>query len=336
MQITDKTKHFCKEAVFNFFQFVENLLFIYIFMYFFGSENILPAVSLGVAFTMFPYSDLQIKPGVMFGITIVLFTMGGCIAQLAYAPLWLAAPCYFGYLIVLILLSHEPEMYKPSISFLINFVFCQSTPVSHELFMNRFLCLFLGSIFVGGYTYVIWKLRGYGKEGRGLREQISLCSVNKSYLFRMAFGVSFAMLVGSALQLKKPLWISIVVMSLTQLEFSQTLERIQHRFIGTMIGVVIFFVFFQLLIPKEYAAMFVLMMGYISFFMPQYKYKSIINAISALNASLVLLDTRTAILNRITCLLAGIVIVLAVAGLAYGLKKVNVRIKTHKNISVYS
>lgn len=336
MQITSKTKHFCKEAVSNFFKFVENLLFIYIFMYFFGNENILPAVSLGVAFTMFPYSDLGIKPSVMFGIIVGLFTIGGCVAQLANGSVWLAAPCYFVYLILLILLSHEPEMYKPSISFLINFVFCQSTPVSNELFLNRFLCLFLGSIFVGAFTCAVWKMKGFGKEGRGWKEQISLCSLNKSYLFRMAFGVTFAMFIGSYLHLKKPLWISIVVMSLTQLEFSETLERIEHRFIGTMIGVVIFFVFFQILIPKEYAAIFVLLMGYISFFMPQYKYKSIINAISALNASLVLLDTRTAILNRIACLIAGIVIVLMVAVLAFALKKLKQWIQTEKNISVYS
>ena len=84
-------------------------------------------------------------------------------------------------------------------------------------------------------------------------------------------------------------------MSLTQLEFSETLERIKHRFIGTLIGVVLFFIFFQVLIPQKYAIWVVMLLGYVGFFLPDYKYKQVINAVSALNASLVILDTMTAI-----------------------------------------
>ena len=101
-------------------------------------------------------------------------------------------------------------------------------------------------------------------------------------------------------------------MSLTQLEFSETLERIKHRFIGTLIGVVLFFIFFQVLIPQKYAIWVVMLLGYVGFFLPDYKYKQVINAVSALNASLVILDTMTAIETRILCLTAGILIVLMI------------------------
>lgn len=56
----------------------------------------------------------------------------------------------------------------------------------------------------------------------------------------------------------------------------------------------------------------VMLLGYLGYFFPEYKYKQVINAISALNASLVLLDTQTAIENRILCLIAGILIVLSI------------------------
>ena len=118
------------------------------------------------------------------------------------------------------------------------------------------------------------------------------------------------MLIGMLLQLKKPLWISIVVMSLTQLDFAETFQRIKHRAIGTVCGAVLFLVLFRVLIPEQYAGVAILAIGYISFFIPEYKYKQVVNAINALNASLVLLDTFTAIENRVLCLLAGIAIVL--------------------------
>ena len=51
------------------------------------------------------------------------------------------------------------------------------------------------------------------------------------------------MLIGSLFEISKPLWISIVVMSLTQLEFTETLTRIKHRFVGTLVGIIIFFIF---------------------------------------------------------------------------------------------
>lgn len=105
-------------------------------------------------------------------------------------------------------------------------------------------------------------------------------------------------------------------MSLTQLEFCETLERIRHRFLGTLVGVVLFFIFFQYIIPQQYAMFVIMFLGYIGFFLPEYKYKQVINAISALNASLVILDTKTAIENRVFCLLLGIVIVMMIYMLA--------------------
>ena len=110
----------------------------------------------------------------------------------------------------------------------------------------------VGGIFVGGCVVLNWYRHGYGGKIR-VRQQILRCQVNRSYLLRMSFGVSLAMLIGSLFEISKPLWISIVVMSLTQLEFTETLTRIKHRFVGTLVGIIIFFIFFQYLIPQQYA-----------------------------------------------------------------------------------
>lgn len=303
-------KTLLKDIILNAGRFLFNIAFIMVFQILFGAENILPAVAISVGFTMLPQYDLGIKPFTMFIITIFLYTGSGAIAQFAFAQPIIAFIFNFMFIALIILLTNEPLIMKPNISFLLCFVFSQSTPVPWDLFANRMLSLVCGSLLVGFYILINWYHKGYGKDGRNLKEQVLLCQVNRSYLFRMSFGIAIAMYFGMIFHVQKPLWISIVVMSLTQLEFTETMERIKHRFIGTLIGVICFFIFFQYLIPKEYAMLVVMFLGYIGFFFPEYKYKQIINAISALNASLVLLDTKSAIENRILFLIVGVLIVL--------------------------
>ncbi|MEG1742007.1 MAG: FUSC family protein [Acetivibrio sp.] len=86
--------------------------------------------------------------------------------------------------------------------------------------------------------------------------------------------------------------------------------RIKHRTIGTILGILIFIVVFQYLVPPKYVFILVFLIGYINNFIKEYKYTQILNAVNAINASLVMLDTSTAIENRVMCLLCGILIVL--------------------------
>lgn len=296
----------------NAFRFAITLGFILVFQALFGTANILPGVAIAVGFTMLPKMDLPFRPWTMFFVTVGLYTLSGVVGEFALLPPWIAFPFYFLFCATIILLTNEPIAYKPNISFLLCFVFSQATPLPWDQASSRILAVFLGSMFVGACILISWYRLGYGKQSRSLKEQIRLCSKQRSYIFRMSFGLAFAMMLGVWLGLKKPLWISIVVMSLTQLEFSETVERIKHRFIGTMVGVVLFFLIFQLLIPAKYAFFIILFLGYLGFFLPEYKYKQVLNAMSALNASLVLLDGMSAIGNRIFWLLAGIAIVLII------------------------
>lgn len=296
---------------YNAFRFIISLGFIIGFQTLFGVENTLLGVAISVGFTMLPLCHLDLKPWTMFWIIVFLYGGGPLIAQLSIVNPWLAFVCDFLFLALIILIANEPIEYQTNITFLLCFVFSQSTVVSWEQFPMRAISGIAGGLFVGACVVFNWHRKGYGGE-IGIRQQVLRCQVNRSYLLRMSFGVSLAMLIGSLFHISKPLWISIVVMSLTQLEFSETLTRIKHRFIGTLVGIVIFFVFFQYLIPQQYAGLFVMFLGYMGFFLPEYKFKQIINAISALNASLVILDTMTAIENRLICLIAGIGIVLLI------------------------
>lgn len=304
-----KKQHFGKLIIENALRFAFSVGYSFVFPMIFGMENVLPSVALCVGLTMLPFAELNVAPLTMAGITILLNLGCGLVAQLALAPVWLALPFNLIFVAVLLLLTCEPTLTKPSISFLLCFVFCQSSPVAPERLPMRLLALLVGSLITAATLLIVWKKRGYGVNGRHLVEQVRHCLKHRAYILRMSVGLAAAMFVGMFFHLRRPLWISIVVMSLTQMDVGSTLERIKLRTIGTVIGVGVFVIVFGLLVPPQYAMVAVLMMGYLSFFTSDYKHKTVVNAISAINASLALMDTGSAIQNRVACLAAGIGIV---------------------------
>lgn len=302
----------------NLFKFLCMMVFITIFQALFGAENILIGVAISVGLTMFPTGYTGIRRGPTVFTILVLYVGGALLSETALLSPWLALPLNFLFLVALLALSMEPELMKPSISFLLTFIFGQATPVPWEALPKRLASALAGALFVAAWTYVAWRRHGYGgPDARTLRQQCALCVRNRAYILRMSIGVSFAMLAGMLLHLKKPLWISIVVMSLTQMRFDQTRERIKYRSFGTVVGAVLFILIFRVVVPEQYGMAVILLLGYLSYFTTAYQYKQIVNAMNALFAAMVLLDTGAAILNRVLCLAAGIVIVLGMYGLEH-------------------
>ena len=296
----------------NALRFLFNVGYSMLFPLIFGMENVLPSVAMCVGLTMLPFGDLDVKPGFMAALVVVMNLGCGLVSQLALGSPWVALPVNFLFVCVMLLLTCEPQLTKPSISFLLCFVFCQSTPVAPERLPLRLLGLLAGSSITAVVLLINWKRKGFGVHGRNLPQQVRHCSKHIDYVLRMAFGLSAAMFIGMYFHIVKPLWISIVVMSLTQMDFGETLERIKLRTIGTVIGVGAFVIVFGFFIPQQYSIIAILLMGYLSFFTSDYKHKTVVNAISAINASLVLLDTGAAIGERVLFLLMGVGIVLVI------------------------
>lgn len=329
MEGNSKLKWLLKESLINALRFMFNLLFISVFQILFGTVNIMAGIAIGVGWTMFPKGFTGVRPWSMAAIIVILYAGGSIVAQLALCSPWLALPFNLMFTAVLLLLSAEPVKQKPSISFLLCFIFCQSTPVSAADFPLRLTGVVLAGIFVAATALIYWKKDGHWNEGRTLKQQIAMCRINKGYILRMSLGLALAMFAGTIFDLKKPLWISIVVMSLTQIEFRDTIERIKHRSLATIAGVTMFLILFNVVIPEQYAFIVILALGYLSFFTPEYKYKQVVNAISAINASLILLDTMSAIQNRFFCLAGGVLIVVFMWFIQHPVKKLHQTISEH-------
>ena len=143
-----KKRTLWEQAVENALRFAFNLAFVFVFQSIFGVQNVLPGVAIGVGMTMFPDGYIGVRPVTMAGIIIGLYC--GCVIAGQTALMLPAAALVIDFLFVLLImaLTCEPTMYKPAISFLLCFVFAQSTPVPPAAFPMRLA----GAAAGGGHT----------------------------------------------------------------------------------------------------------------------------------------------------------------------------------------
>lgn len=296
---------------YNTFRFIMMMGFIMIYMKIFGKENTLPGVAIYVGIMTFPKMNTGIKLYDMLIMMATLFIGSGIVAQVGVISPWLALPLNLIYIFITMIVTTEPAPYKMNMVFLLPLLFCQSVPVSIDLFTKRMFGILIATIITLLATYIEWKKRGYGVEGRSLKEQIKEGIKYFDVSARMAVGISIAILIASLINSSKPLWVSIVVMSLTQIDTSDMVDRIKYRTTATVCGIFFFSIVFGYILPIKYAAVLVMILGYVGFFIEEYKYKQFINFISSINASLILFNAETAMVNRFKGLFMGIIIVLA-------------------------
>lgn len=312
--VTKLTTHIKQTFRSNLIDYTTNLLFILVFTLIFGSENLLPIVALSVGYLMFPKINFGVKNSVLVMTNLLLFPLGGILSQLPHSHPFILFFIYGAFTLLILVLTAEPIAFQYSIPYLINFLFCQSTPVATSQVLNRIICLVVGSIFLSILAVTSKKKQPLSTtQPLGLKEQMKRSLTHPLYITKMTLSVSIAMSLAILINAPKPLWISIVAMSLTEIHFSETVKKTRERIIGTTFGVIIFYLFLVKLIPTPYAMVFILTEGFISYFLVDYKHKTIVNSIAAMNAALVLFPSGVSIMNRFIGLFIGIAIAVVVA-----------------------
>jgi len=170
--------------------------------------------------------------------------------------------------------------------------------------------LAVGGLLDGIVYYLHHRKKTYKRTYRDLLREAFKNSTRSRFVLRMTLGITAAATAGALLHVAKPMWISIVVMSLTQPFTHDTHERIQHRLVATVVGRIIFSVLFNYLIPPVYSTLALMVLGYIYMFVKEYKIQQVFVTINALAAAMILFDASTSIPMRITLLVFGIAIVL--------------------------
>jgi len=231
-------------------------------------------------------------------------------AQLNTISPWIALPFNLVFVFLVMAATSEPTYLKMNVIMLLPFVFNQSVPVDFNGFKARMAVTVIGTLIVIVCTYIQWTKNGYGKDGsRTLIEQIRKGLKHANTALRMTLGVSFALILSTILKSQKPLWITIVVVSLTQFTSQEMVSRIKYRLLGTILGSIFFVITFNYILPIEWGIAVVFLFNFIGAFLDEYKYKQFINTVSAINASLIIYNTDRAILGRFVGLFIGILIV---------------------------
>ena len=207
--------------------------------------------------------------------------------------------------------SEKPE-YKAYIPFILIYIFDQSNIAVGEDFYTRMVSLIVGGIITGVVYYFRHKNLKEGIHISKIMKDIDITSPRFIISIRMAIGVSIAILIGTLLGLQRTMWISMSVMSLTQLEFETTKERFKHRIVYTLIGAVAFVLLFQVLIPEKYNGLASIILSYIYTFIKDYKHQIIFITVNALSASMLIFDPTEAIGTRILLIISGCMLAMVI------------------------
>lgn len=290
--------------------FLGSLIFINVYSMLFGATETLVGVAMLTGYAMMRNMDLGFDAGEATAGIFLLFPLIGIMAHISQFNLLLAIPVHFFTVYFLMLLSSLPLAYKTYMPFILCYIFAQSNPVSGQLIFNRMIGLTAGGLLIAMVYYLSHRKKVYKRKFRTLLEEIPKNSTRNHFILRMAVGITVAAELGGILHVAKPMWITIVVMSLTQPFTVDTHMRIRYRLIATISGSVIFMFLFGYLIPPSYSTYVLLFLGFIYSFASEYKVQQIFVTINALGAAMILFGPITSIPLRIILLILSVGVVL--------------------------
>lgn len=290
--------------------FTITLVFINLYAILFGKSETLVGVAIITGYSMMQNLDLGFDSREAAIGIFLLFPFIGMMAHISQFNLLLAIPIHFITVYLLMLLSSLPLAYKTYMPFILCYIFAQSNPVSEQMLLNRILGLTVGSLVISLAYFLSHRTKAYKRNLKSLLKDIPKNSTRNHFILRMAIGITLAAELGGMLHAAKPMWITIVVMSLTQPFTEDTHARIRYRLIATVIGSAIFMFLFGFLIPPSYSTYFLLFLGFIYSFASEYKIQQIFVTINALGAAMILFGPDTSIPMRIILLILGVTVVL--------------------------
>ena len=177
----------------------------------------------------------------------------------------------------------------------------------------RMASLAAGGALVGIIYFIVHRKKPCPKVGvlSAIKNTASeYASVRTRFFLRMAIGMTIAMFIGDMIGSARTLWLSLPILSLTQLKPHETAHRTAYRIFATIIGGLIYISVFDFIIPAEYLNIGLLVAGYIYTYINKYQFQQIFVVISALGSAHSLgLESAVAWPARLIYLLIGVLIV---------------------------
>lgn len=145
------------------------------------------------------------------------------------------------------------------------------------------------------------------------KRKFRINSLRVSYSIRLAILISFSTFVTDYFDLAQGKWLIYTVFSLTQPYFEASHIRAKKRVVGTVVGVVLVGLLFNIIKDVGMRTMIILIVGYLGSYAIDYRTISIAVTMSAIcSASLNVDSPNMLIINRVVFVLLGIVLAIIV------------------------
>lgn len=290
------------------------LIFVMSFSTLFGSVNMLIGVAIITGILMFWNMDIGIRKAQAPLLIATVFVAIGAFSYVSGLNPVLGFIVHLVSIFLIMLLFSERIEYKAFLPFMLCYVFAEGNPIVNEELGSRLYGLLIG----GTLTGIVYYYRHRKSDDpnystiRSIIRHLDVHSVRFEYAVKMAVGVSTGMLIGELFHAQRGMWISLTIFSILQPHFTHSKERVKHRLLGNIIGAAIFVILFVIL-PPQFSVIIALLLSYVYMFVVEYRIQMIFVTVNALNASLVLFDYPVSILMRLSFIVIGACIAVAIS-----------------------
>ncbi|WP_040327262.1 FUSC family protein [Clostridium ihumii] len=143
-----------------------------------------------------------------------------------------------------------------------------------------------------------------------LKNNINRDSLKFTFAFRGALITSLGVFIVSLFNLQYGKWLVFSLISIVQPYFEASKTKGKDRIIGTVIGLLIFEILFSLVPSMAGRTFIILLVGYISNYLTEYRYQMICTTVSALGAAAMIDTVNYVFFNRMIFVIVGTLIAL--------------------------
>lgn len=327
-----------KKVVSKTFMFLLVLIYMALFIWVFGKENLKVGITILMACLMLLRKDLTKQPVknlfLLLGINIAI----GLSAYVASQNIWLGILIDFG-AVSLIGYCFSYAMTKELIlAYGLQYLFILNDPVEGKSLIMRWIALIFGSVLIMVIQFIVnaKKTSDIPKESslismNGLKsdrvyrtisifgKQYHIHVVRASYAVRVGILTALTEFVANYYHLAEGKWMTYTVFSITELYSENTKIKAGKRIEGTIIGVIILWAFFFFVKSLILRGILIAVAGCLNFFVVDYRDLMILVTIMSVAPVALAEGTGYAVMQRIFYVAIGII--LALLANKYILKK---------------
>ncbi|GAA0068530.1 FUSC family protein [Clostridium sardiniense] len=137
-------------------------------------------------------------------------------------------------------------------------------------------------------------------------------SAKFSYAVRIAIGITIGAFIMDCFHFREGRWIVFTVLSLVNPIYEVSKTKTRDRIIATIIGAIIVEILFYVFKGVVERTLILMISGYISGYMKEYKYNMICVTVSAIGSAAILGDANTMAINRILFVILGAILAILI------------------------